>query len=247
MMMSPSSSSGVSSSITASTGLPALTITMIRRGRLQRVHEVLDRLAPDERALVAVLLDELGRLRRRPVVHRRRRAAPGDVAGQVGAHHRQPGHPDAAVPMTLCGRLAHRSPSAGRTAEVTVAHVTTSSAPAQPPAGLPAAHRKITTARRRHDRDGWACPPSHEPPAPEPFGARTPNVARDVEPPRAPCREQRLIPRATPQLARSSSTVERAPWRPSPRAHGGRLYGVTTWMAECDERGRPGAAHRAPA
>ena len=32
MMMSPSSSSGVSSSITASTGLPALTITMIRRG-----------------------------------------------------------------------------------------------------------------------------------------------------------------------------------------------------------------------
>ena len=32
MMMSPSSSSGVSSSITASTGLPALTITMIFRG-----------------------------------------------------------------------------------------------------------------------------------------------------------------------------------------------------------------------
>ena len=32
MMMSPSSSSGVSSSITASTGLPALTITMILRG-----------------------------------------------------------------------------------------------------------------------------------------------------------------------------------------------------------------------
>jgi hypothetical protein len=32
MMMSPSSSSGVSSSITPSTGLPALTITMIRRG-----------------------------------------------------------------------------------------------------------------------------------------------------------------------------------------------------------------------
>ncbi len=32
MMMSPSSSSGVSSSITPSTGAPALTITMIRRG-----------------------------------------------------------------------------------------------------------------------------------------------------------------------------------------------------------------------
>ena len=33
MMMSPSSSSGVSSSITPSTGAPAFTITMIRRGR----------------------------------------------------------------------------------------------------------------------------------------------------------------------------------------------------------------------
>ena len=32
MMMSPSSSSGVSSSITPSTGAPAFTITMIRRG-----------------------------------------------------------------------------------------------------------------------------------------------------------------------------------------------------------------------
>ena len=33
MMMSPSSSSGLSSSITPSTGPPAFTITMIRRGR----------------------------------------------------------------------------------------------------------------------------------------------------------------------------------------------------------------------
>lgn len=33
MMMSPSSSSGASSSITASTGAPAFTMTMIRRGR----------------------------------------------------------------------------------------------------------------------------------------------------------------------------------------------------------------------
>jgi hypothetical protein len=88
-MMSPSSSSGVSSAMTSSTGLPALAITMIRRA-LQRVDEVLDGLAAGERALVAVVLHELGHLRRCAVVHGRRRPGAGDVAGQVGAHHRSP-------------------------------------------------------------------------------------------------------------------------------------------------------------
>jgi hypothetical protein len=65
-----------------------------RPGPLQRGDEVGHRLAGQERALVAVLGHQAAGALDRPVVQRDREAVPGEIAGQVAPHDRQPGHPD---------------------------------------------------------------------------------------------------------------------------------------------------------
>ena len=63
-------------------------------GPLQAGHEVRHRLARQERALVAVLLDQAAGPFRRPVVQRDRVAVAGQVPGQIAAHHGQAGDAD---------------------------------------------------------------------------------------------------------------------------------------------------------
>jgi hypothetical protein len=91
-MMSPSSNASVSCSMTAS--VPGLDHDDRGAGTLQRGGELLDRGGGDE-ARLGVLLDEVGGLLGGAVVHRDRVAlAAGEVAGEVGPHHREPHHPD---------------------------------------------------------------------------------------------------------------------------------------------------------
>jgi hypothetical protein len=72
-------------------------------GPLQRVHELLRGVRRDEVALVAELLHQRAGPLLGPVVQGHRVAVPGQVAGQVAAHDRQAGDPDARL-------LAHPNP-----------------------------------------------------------------------------------------------------------------------------------------
>ena len=90
-IVSPSSSSGASSSITASTAGPALTMVMIVRGRSSDWTNSCGRAGAGDRPLGAVLGHELLGLGRGAVVHRDRDVVVGDVAREVGAHHREAG------------------------------------------------------------------------------------------------------------------------------------------------------------
>ena len=96
MTMSSSSSSGARSPITPSTGAPALTITMIRRGRSSAATNSSSDSAAVKSPSDAVLRHELARLGRRAVVDGDRHAAACDVARQVRPHHGEPGDPDLA-------------------------------------------------------------------------------------------------------------------------------------------------------
>src|SRR5215213_6266745 len=74
---------------------------------LERLHELLGRACARDRALGAVLGDELLRLGRRAVVHGDGDVVMGDVAREVGAHHRQAGEAEsrAAHARTLARRV----------------------------------------------------------------------------------------------------------------------------------------------
>ena len=97
----PRRAAATSSSITASVGRAGLDHDDRPRGAARsEATKSVERLARRRSALVAVLLDQAaGALRGDAVVHRDRVAVPGEVAGQVAAHHRQAGHAD------LCRRL----------------------------------------------------------------------------------------------------------------------------------------------
>ena len=75
---------------------PAFTMMMTARGRSSDGDEVLERLGR-RRSRPRRRTPRPGSVRPRggPVVHRDRVAVPGEVAGQVAAHHRQAGHADA--------------------------------------------------------------------------------------------------------------------------------------------------------
>ena len=90
-IMSPASSSGANSSITASVAGPALTMMTRRRGRSSACDELLRGLGRDEGALVAELGDHVGGAGGRSVVQGDGVAVAGEVAGQVAAHHAEPG------------------------------------------------------------------------------------------------------------------------------------------------------------
>ena len=61
---------------------------------LQRVHQFLQGFGADEVAVRAVLFQQCVSLFDRPVVQGNGEAVPGQVAGQVGAHHRKAGDTD---------------------------------------------------------------------------------------------------------------------------------------------------------
>src|ERR1700743_1673129 len=93
MIMSPSSSSGANSSLTASVGGPALTMMTSPRGAaLEGLHELLRGLGRDEVPLVAELVDHGRGAGGGPVVQGHGVSVPGEVAGQVPAHHAEAGH-----------------------------------------------------------------------------------------------------------------------------------------------------------
>ena len=94
MTMSPSSSSGISSSMTASVPGPGLDHDQDPPGLLQRGHEVGQRLRGDEGALGAGVGQQRLGLGVGPVVDRHPVPAPGEVARQVPPHYGQSGHPD---------------------------------------------------------------------------------------------------------------------------------------------------------
>ena len=91
-----------SSSITASVGSPALTMMMIARGFFSEATKSSSDSRGHERALVAVLRDQRVGAGVRAVVQRDRVPVPGQVAGQVASHDRQPGDAD-----VRNGRFAH--------------------------------------------------------------------------------------------------------------------------------------------
>ena len=111
--MSPSSSSGTSSSITASVGSPALTMITIARGCSMLATKSSSDSDADEVALVAELVHQRGHLGGGAVVHRDGVPVAGDVAGQVAPHHRESGQPDRCscvhASTQLGGPTAHQS------------------------------------------------------------------------------------------------------------------------------------------
>ena len=94
MIMSPSSSSGANSSITASVAGPALTMMRSASRALERGDELLRGLGRDEVPLVAELVDHGRGAGGGPVVQGHGVSVPGEVAGQVPAHHAEAGHAD---------------------------------------------------------------------------------------------------------------------------------------------------------
>ncbi len=99
MMMSPSSSNGASSAITASTGAPALTMMMIRRGRSSEPTNSwsvwpVRRSAPAPCSAMNSSVRSYG-----AVVDGDREAIALDIEGEILAHHRQPNDSD--VPRRL--------------------------------------------------------------------------------------------------------------------------------------------------
>ena len=177
---------------------------------LQRGDEVFGRLTAGERALVAVLLHELRRLRRRPVVHGGRSPRRAMLRARLAPITASPVTPMRAPAVRRCpvGSLIS-SPSLGTGAPshagaptVTDAHVTTSVAAA-------------------HDREG-----------------SLPQIGNGRE----RCRARGCTPSQTRahrrRGARPCRAVHRGRSQP-PADVGGRLYGVTTWIAECHDRGSP--------
>ena len=81
--------------MTASVGAPALTMMMIRRGRSSEATNLLGRRRRHERALVAVLVDQVRRvLALGAVVQRDGVPVAGEVAGEVAAHDGEAGDAD---------------------------------------------------------------------------------------------------------------------------------------------------------
>ena len=80
--------------MTASTGLPALTMIRTRRGFSRESTSSCSVSVRDEVALRAVLFEQGVGLRDRAVVQGNGEAVAGQVAGEVGAHHRQAGDTD---------------------------------------------------------------------------------------------------------------------------------------------------------
>ena len=94
MMMSPSSSRATSSAITASVPGPALTMMITRRGRSSEATKSAIDSDGDEVALVSGLGDQRLGLGVGAVVDRHPVPVPGEVPGEVAAHHRQSGDAD---------------------------------------------------------------------------------------------------------------------------------------------------------
>ena len=114
MSMSPGSSSGANSSITASVAAPALTMMSKRLGFCRAATKSCAVWCGDEGALVAELVHGVGDAGGGPVVQGDGVAVAGEVAGQVTAHHAQPGDAYLRFASRPCAPRASRLGSRGR-------------------------------------------------------------------------------------------------------------------------------------
>ena len=188
--MSPGSSSGTSSSMTSSTGLPALTMMMMTRGLAERRHETFQVLRRREAALVAELLDQFVGALAMAVEKRDAEAFAGRVPGQVGAHDGEAQNaeitkfahvvvsPCASTPLSgagclLVGRAYPSSvPSASRVMPIVHRHASLKPRRPRSPAGRGwrapdaalAAPVACATTRRRESRNGGTAPRRHAAP-----------------------------------------------------------------------------------
>ena len=106
MRMSPASRSGFSSSITASTGPPAFTIVMMRRGRSSAATNSAGRLRADEVLALGVTGEQRLGLLPAAVVDGDGEAVALDVAGEVLAHDGEPDESDLLHAPAFLGRQA---------------------------------------------------------------------------------------------------------------------------------------------
>ena len=139
-----------SPSMTASVGLPALTMMMDPPRLFQRVQELLDGLRPHEVALVAVLFEQGVGLGDRPVVQRHRVAMVGEIPGEVRPHHSQASDADLRGPrlrfLRFWGTHVSASQIANKLSDHTVAQPT--------PTGIPGFEPGPTLSEARHSTAG---------------------------------------------------------------------------------------------